>query len=152
MPNLYAPPSANLTDDRPKPVNLLVVLLGAAIGNGIAYAVLSISGLVFVWILAAEGVAAQELYARAYQTTWYLIFAHLLGLLCLVPAGYWTARFSKERAVGNAARAGSLIALLSLLQILVPFNLPIPIWSQMASVLVPTPAYLLGAYIWRHIR
>jgi hypothetical protein len=149
IPNPYAPPSASQGGNKSTPANLLVVLIGASIGNGISYAVLSVSGLAFVWVLAAGGVPAQEIYSRAYQSTGYLIFAHLLGLICLVPGGYWTARFSTERQLGNAVFAGILLSLFSLLQTFVPYNTPIPLWSQLASVLIPVPAYLLGAYIWR---
>jgi hypothetical protein len=90
--NPYAAPSSAVGDTVPHMGSAMAILLGAAIGNGIAYAVLSVCGVVFLWVLTAQGVPAQELYVRAYQSNSYLLFAHVVGLVCLLPGGYWGAR------------------------------------------------------------
>jgi hypothetical protein len=150
--NRYAAPSSALEDAKPKVGSSAAIAFGAAVGNGIAYAVLSGCGLVFLWALVAQGVPTQELYSRAYQSNFYLIFAHVVGLGCLVPGGYWTARLSREGPFRNAWLAGLLISVFSLAQNLVPYNLPIPFWSRIVSVAIPIPAFLLGALWWRRVR
>ena len=150
--NPYAVPSSTVEDTEPKVGGSVAVLLGAAIGNGISYAVLFICGLVFLWVLTAQGVPTQELYSRAYQSNSYLIFAHIVGLVCLLPGGFWTARLSRERPLFNALLAGLLISALALTQNLAPYNLPIPLWSRIASAVIPIPAFLLGAFWWRRVR
>jgi hypothetical protein len=147
--NPYAPPSAAAENTRPGSGRSVAVLVGAAIGNGIAYAVLSISGLVLLWVLTAQGVPAQELYSRAYQSNAYLLFAHFVGLVCLLPGGYWAARLSREGPVLSALLAGSLVSVFTLAQNFVPYNFPIPLWSRVASIAIPIPAFALGA-LWRH--
>lgn len=125
------------------------VLVGAAVGTGISYAVLFLSGLVFLWVLATQGVPTQELYSRAYQSTPYLAFAHALGFLCLVPGGYWSARLSKSKPLLTAVLAGCLVAAFTLLTNLIPYELPIPLWSRIASVVSAVPAFWLGALWWQ---
>jgi hypothetical protein len=149
--NPYAAPSSVLEDKKPKVGSSVAVVFGAAIGNGIAYTVLSGCGLVFLWVLVAQGVPTRELYSRAYQSNSYLIFAHVVGLGCLLPGGYWTARLSREGPIRNAGLAGILISVFSLTQNLVPYNLPIPFWSRVASAAIPIPAFLLGALYWRRV-
>jgi len=150
--NRYAAPSSAVEDIEPNAGSSAAVLLGAAIGNGIAYAVLFVCGLVFLWVLTAQGVPTQELYTRAYKSNSYLIFAHAVGLVCLLPGGYWTARLSRERPFLNALLAGILVSALALIQNLVPYNLPIPFWSRIASAVIPIPTFLLGALWWRRAR
>jgi hypothetical protein len=125
------------------------VVIGAAIGNGLSYAVLFTMGLVFLWALVARGVPGHEAYGRAYESTWYLVFAHSGGFLCLVPGGLWAARLSARSHVRNAALAGVLVTLFALLGNVVPYYLPVPLWSRIASVLLPVPAFVLGAYLQR---
>jgi hypothetical protein len=150
--NPYAVPSSTLEAAKPKVGSSVAILLGAAIGNGIAYTVLSVSALVFLWALVAQGVPIQELYTRAYQSSSYLIFAHIVGIVCLLPGGYWAAHLSRKRHFLNAFLAGFLVSVFSLIENLVPYNLPIPFWSRVASAAIPIPAFLLGAFWWRRAR
>jgi hypothetical protein len=150
--NPFAAPSSAVEGTEPNVRTSAAVLLGAAIGNGIAYAVLYVCGMVFLWVLTAQGVPTQELYSRAYQSNPYLIFAHVVGLVCLVPGGYWTARLSGKAPFLNASLAGFLVSAFALTQNLVPYNLPIPFWSRIASAAIPIPAFLLGALCWRRAR
>jgi ABC-type methionine transport system permease subunit len=121
------------------------VFIGAAIGMALSYVVLFIFGLIFLWTLVAQGVPGNESYARAYESTPYLVFAHLVGFLCLLPGGLWIARLSAHTSIRHALYAGLLVALFSLIGNLVPYYLPIPFWSKVASVLLPVPAFILGA-------
>lgn len=125
------------------------VLVGAAIGNGLSYAVLFVFGLLYLWVLVAQGVPGNDAYARAYESMPYLVFAHLVGFLCLVPGGVWAAKLSSNSHIRNAALAGLLVAVFALLGNLVPYYLPVPVWSRVASVLLPLPAFLLGAVLQR---
>lgn len=132
---------------RPVGPNVAIVI-GAAIGNGLSYAVLFVSGLFFLWALVAGGIPGNEAYARAYDSMAYLLFAHTVGFLCLLPGGAWTAKLSKRSCIRNAAIAGGMVAVVALLSNLVPYYVPIPFWSRVASVLLPIPAYVMGA-IWQ---
>jgi hypothetical protein len=146
--NPYAAPDANADLQMPTG-RLQAILVGAAVGNGIAYAVFGISGLAFMWVLVAQGVPTQELYVRAYAATGYLAFAHLLGFLSLVPGGYWSVKLSPDDSSSAALVAGALVAVLSLLGNLIPYDTPVPYWSRIASVVLPIPAFMLGAW-WRN--
>ncbi|HEV6968675.1 hypothetical protein [Roseateles sp.] len=125
-------------------------LLGAAVGIASSYVVLFISGLVFVWALVWSGVPENESYARAYESTAYLAFAHALGFVCMLPGGLWAARFSERAHTRNAAIAGLLVALFALTANLVPYYLPVPLWSKVASTILPIPAFMLGAAFHRN--
>jgi hypothetical protein len=126
------------------------VLLGAAVGMSLSYVVLFVCGLLFLWVLVAQGVPGAESYARAHDSTAYLIFAHALGFACMVPGGLWAARFSERAHTRNAALAGLLVALFALLGNLVPYHLPVPFWSRIASAVIPIPAFMLGAALRRN--
>jgi hypothetical protein len=125
------------------------ILLGFSIGNGVSYAFLYIFGTVFLWILSAQGVPSQELYSRAYQSTEYLILAQSVALLTIIPGGYWCARLSPKNHIANALIAGLLLSLFSFVQLLIPYDVPNPTWSRIASVVIPVPAFLFGALWWR---
>jgi hypothetical protein len=150
--NPYAAPASAIRDIEPTKSATAAILLGAAIGNGAAYAALGLCGLVFLWLLTLQGAKPQELYTLAYQSTSYLVFAHLIGLICLVPGGYWAARLSCGRHLVNASFAGFLVAAFAMIQNLVPYDLPIPFWSRIASIAIPIPAFLIGALWWRQSR
>ncbi|MFT3735286.1 MAG: hypothetical protein QM776_09705 [Rhodocyclaceae bacterium] len=137
-------PSGTTTDSQ-----LVAIVIGAAIGNGISYTVLFIMGLVFLWVLAMQGVPAQETYMQAYQSVPYLVSCHTIGFLCLIPGGYWSARLSRNRHLMTAALAGGLVVLFALMANLLPYELPVPFWSRVVSVVASIPAYLLGAKLWQ---
>jgi hypothetical protein len=144
--NPFAPPKTAVELARSS--DITAILVGAAVGNGSAYAVLFVLGGVFLWMLTLSGVPSAQLYVRAYQSTGYLLFAHLAGAAACLPGGYWAARLSESRPVRNAIIAGCLVSLLALCAYVVPYELPGPFWSHAASVILPIPAFLLGA-LWR---
>lgn len=146
--NPYAAPTSEMKEIEPVDSAATAILIGVAIGTGTAYAILSLSGLVFLWILTTQGVPAQQLYVRAYQSTGYLLLAHALGFLCELPGGYWSARLSNIRPANNALLAGLLGSALAFAQNLTPYELPVPVWSRIVSIVVPVPAFLLGA-LWQ---
>ncbi|GAA5165542.1 hypothetical protein [Viridibacterium curvum] len=151
--NPYSPPKSGLeepsdtTDSR-----FVAIVLGAVIGNGICYSVLYIFGLAFLWVLAMQGVPAQETYMQAYQSVPYLLACHTLGFLCLIPGGYWCARLSRDRHLMNAALAGVLMLLFNLTANLYPYDLPIPFWSRVVSLAASIPPFLIGAALWQRRR
>jgi hypothetical protein len=147
--NPYTPPLAPVDIPEAAGNSTTAILIGVVIGTGTAYIVLTLVGLAFFWILVAQGVPAHELYVRAYQSTTYLVFAHFLGFLCSLPGGYWSARLDRTRNYGNALFAGSLVSGLALLQFCIPYELPIPYWSRVASIVLPLPAFFLGAVWWQ---
>ena len=128
------------------------VLIAAAVGYGLSYVVLFVFGLIFLWVLVGLGVPGNETLVRAYQSASYLLFAHAVGFLCLMPGGLWAARLSATSHFRNAALAGAVVAVVTLLGNLVPYSLPIPPWSRAASVLLPIPAFLLGAVLQRRAK
>ena len=146
--NRYAAPNAQLEESTTGNSGT-AVLIGAAIGNGISYAVLFVFGLVFLWSLALQGVPTQDLYVKAYQSTSYLAFAHIVGFLCLIPGGYWSARLSPNKPLLAALLAGGIVAAFTATTNLIPYELPIPLWSRITSVVAAIPAFGLGAAWWR---
>jgi hypothetical protein len=134
----------------PNRVCTMPVLLGFCIGNGASYAALYLSGLVFLWVLVAQGVAPEQVYARAYQSTPYLVYAHILGFLTTMPGGYWTARLSSGSPVRRTLLASALMSAFVVAQLAIPYDLPIPWWSQIASVVTPIPAFIAGMLWWKH--
>jgi hypothetical protein len=133
-----------------KPTAAIAVVVGAAVGYGLSYAVLFTSGLVFLWGLVFSGIHPNEAYAKAYESTAYLVFAHMIGFACLVPGGLWAAKLSQSSATRNAFAAGVVVIFFAALANLVPYYLPIPYWSRVVSLLAPVPAFLLGAYMHRN--
>jgi hypothetical protein len=123
------------------------VLISAAIGIALSYVILFIFGLIFLWVLVVQGVPANQSYARAYESTSYIVFAHGVGFLCLLPGGLWTAKLSSSLPIRNAAVAGVLVAVFAAIGNLIPYDLPIPFWSRIASILLPVPAFICGALL-----
>lgn len=115
----------------------------------LSYVVLFILGLLFLWVLVAQGVPGNESYARAHESTTYLVFAHSVGVLCFVVGGLWAAKLSGSRHIRNAAVAGGLVAAFALIGNLVPYYVPVPLWSRAVSVLFPVPAFVIGALLGR---
>ena len=58
--NPYAAPASAIRDIEPTKSATAAILLGAAIGNGAAYAALGLCGLVFLWLLTLQGAKPQE--------------------------------------------------------------------------------------------
>jgi hypothetical protein len=141
--------SSSFQQPRPEVRASAAVLIGAAVGSALSYVVLFIFGLVFLWVLVAQGVPGNESYARAYESTTYLAFAHAVGFICLLPGGYWASRLSQRRHSRNAALAGAMVAVFAVIGNLVPYYLPVPLWSRIASIILPIPAFLLGAWLQR---
>jgi hypothetical protein len=146
--NPYAPPRSQVAADAPQPTRTMPVLVGVMVGCGLVYVVLTICVWFFVWFLAAQGVASKDIYLRVYQSDAYLLFAHAGGFLCLMYGGSWTARLTQGGAAMNAAIAGILVVAFSFMQLFVPYDVPIPMWSSVMSVVAPIPAYLLGSRLW----
>jgi hypothetical protein len=149
--NPYAQPSSSVGDTAEPNNNATAVFVGAAVGNGTAYAVLFLFGLGFMWILKVQGVPEQELYARAYQSTAYVFLAHIVGMLCCLPGGYWSARLGRQRPYFNSFLAACVVAAFTFATYLMPYALPIPFWSRVVSVVTPFLGFLLGAHWWRRL-
>jgi hypothetical protein len=145
--NPYATPHAPPPEQASRP-RLTAVLIGAAIGNGIAYAVLAVIGLGFLWLLRLQGVPIEELYVRMFASTPYLVLAHTAALICMLPGGYWSARLSPSKGTAAALWAAVLMAAFAALDLIAPYELPLPAWSRPVSLLSPFPAFWLGAVIW----
>jgi hypothetical protein len=145
--NRYAAPTAPPLEPLPSRAGVAIVI-GAAIGNGIAYAVLFVLSLAFVWVLTLQGVKAPELYVRMGQSTSYLVLAHAAGFVSLLPGGYWSARLNPNRPLLAATGAGGIVVALTIASFLLPYDLPLPLWSRVTSVVDVIPAFVLGA-LWR---
>jgi hypothetical protein len=100
-------------------------------------------------VLALQRVPAQEIYAKAYQSTAYLVFAHVVGFMCLLPGGYWSARLSPSKPRLAALFAGCIVAVLSGAAFFMPFELTVPFWSRVTSVVAAVPAFAFGAAWWQ---
>jgi len=147
--NPFAPPHARVGDTRLSSSRWKAVAVGAAIALGVAHAVLSLFGLGIYWILTLQGVPPQQLYARANQWTEYVVFAHFVSFVCVMVGGYWSARLSPEEPILTALLAGCLLMAFLASGHLAPYDPPIPVWSRVATLLVPVPACVLGALCWQ---
>ena len=145
--NPYAPSTGGDLEVR-APGALQAILVSAVIGNGTAYTILLLLGLAYAWVLLLTGVPIQELYAREAQSVGFLAFAHVVGFACLVPGGVWSARISPATPSFTAVMAGLLVSIFAISQFLVPYETPVPMWSRVASVVLPIPAFLLGS-LWQ---
>lgn len=145
--NPYAAPLAPLPEQATR-VRITAVLIGAAIGNGIFYAVISVLGMGYFWLLVLQGVPTEQLYVHAYASTPYLVVAHAVGFVCMVPGGYWSARLSPNAGTATALWAAAAMAALATLDYVAPYEFPIPGWSRVVSLLGPFPAFWLGAVLW----
>jgi hypothetical protein len=94
-------------------------------------------------------VPSHELYAQISQSSAYLAFGHGLAVLGCVPGGYWSARLGPEKPYFHSFVSGGIVALLTLTAYIVPYELPIPFWSRVVSVVTPFAGFLLGAQCWR---
>ncbi len=150
-PNPYTPPQAPLVDHSTRSP-LAAVVVGAAVGYGLVYVALVLINFGYFWTLTLQGVPQEELYYRALGSTAFLLFGHLAMCPCMVAGGYWSSRLSPGGAVGAALSSAALVAALALLDMFGPFDLPIPFWSRVLSLVLPFPAFWLGAMLWRRHR
>ncbi|ODU46710.1 hypothetical protein [uncultured Aquimonas sp.] len=145
--NPYAAPRTPLAEQATR-LRITAVLVGAAIANGIYFGVMSVLGLGYFWLLVLQGVPTDQLYAHAYASTPYIAFAHVVGFACMVPGGYWSARLSPNAGKAAAQWAAVVLSALAALDYLSPYEFPVPLWSRLASLLGPFPAFWFGAVLW----
>lgn len=150
-PNPYLAPQAPLLDPSTR-APLTAVVIGAAVGYGFVYVVLILINFGYFWLLTLQGVPQEALYYRALASTPFLLFCHAAMCPCMAAGGYWSARLSPGGAVRAALWSAALVAALALLDNFAPFDLPIPLWSRVLAVLLPFPAFWLGALLWRRQR
>ncbi|MET1023073.1 MAG: hypothetical protein ABWX87_02065 [Pseudoxanthomonas sp.] len=150
-PNPYAPPRT--PGPRPHtPIDqhhLNAIFVGASVANGLAYVVMQVPPYIYFWLLRWQGVPLEALFMRAAQSVPLLLLVHALGILSCMPGGYWAARLgagSPLKCAGFSACAVSSVAVL--LMTCLPYPNPVPVWSQIASVLTPFPGCWLGALWW----
>jgi hypothetical protein len=142
--NPYAPPLATNPEHEARGRSLTPVVIGVAIGGGLVYITLMPIGNLFLWVLFAQGVPTDQLYVRLCESPFYLGLAHLLGFCALTPGGYWAIRLDSERKLASAFWAGLAYAVFCLSTFMVPYSQPFPLWSNVLSLIIPIPAYLLG--------
>jgi hypothetical protein len=147
--NPYTPPTSHIPDPELTGSSATAIIIGAAIGIGIAYLVLSPIDQAYFWILTFQGVPTDALYARAFQNTPYVVVTHVIGFVCCMPGGFWSARLSRRNPVRNAILAGIAITVFTAIQSIVPFPVPVPMWSQWATILIPLPAFFAGGFLWQ---
>lgn len=148
--NPYKTPAASIEDGPANSFSPVAVLIGAAVGNGILYAVVSTTALIFLWHLTYQGVSPGNLYAKAYESTGYWIFQHVMTLLCLIPGGYWSAKLGPQSPYRHAFASGAVFTLFMVIHFFYPFEIPHPIWSRPLLLVTTIPAFLLGARWWRN--
>ncbi len=148
--NPYKTPVASIENSPEGSFSLVAVLIGAAVGNGILYAVSSTTALIFLWCLAFHGVSPESLYLKLCESTGYLVLEYVLSLLCLISGGYWSAKLGPQSPYRHALASGTVFTLLTVIHFFYPFEIPHPIWSRPLLLVTTIPAFLLGARWWRN--
>jgi len=144
--NPYATPQASVEVAAPaKGTNREAIWIGAAIGMGVSYPISYALMLAYTWILVFQGASVQELYYRVAQSPVLLAVSFTFGFVAYIVGGYWTARLSTDRPMRNALAAAGLLMLFGVFAYLLPYEIPIPMWARVVSLLLPIPAYAAGA-------
>ena len=146
--NPYALPKAPLAAAEPARGLTTAVLIGAAVANGVWYAVGYCYSQGWIWALFLQGVAIEALEVRYMESVAAISIAHVLGFACMMPGGYWAARLCTGHPYLSAVLAGGLFLVFTAMQFVLPYEMPVPNWSRALSLLLPIPAFLLGAW-WR---
>jgi hypothetical protein len=149
--NPYAAPRGDVGGAEPAS-QITAVVISAAIGIGVAYISVVIVSVVCLWRFVLQGASPENAYALTYQSMGYLLGAHASGFASSAIGGYWSAALSSERRLRAALLAGCFVSAFALLQVLWPYDLPVPFWSVLASVVIPIPAFPLGAWYWLRSR
>lgn len=144
----YAAPKSSLEEFIPGSSGT-AALIGAAIGNGISYAVLYVITIIFLWVLTWQGVSVQDLQVKLYQSMAFLVVAHSVGFLCLIPGGYWSARLRPQKPMATALLAGGIVAMFTAITNILPYEDTTPVWSRIVSVVSIFPAFAFGAALWQ---
>jgi hypothetical protein len=145
--NPYAAPRTEVGRGSPAG-DATAVAVGSALGVGVAYAAQFFFLLVFLWVLVAQGVPRTDTYARAYESNEIFVLLLVANFLGGLVGGYWSARLSTGRRRRSAVLAGVTVALFTALQYyLLPYYLPGPAWSRIASILLPVPTFSVGGWL-----
>ena len=147
--NPYSAPNDPFEEMQPSSSGLKAVIIAAAVGNGILYFAASVLAWAYMWHLSAQGATGMDLYLPLYQSTGYLLVAHVIGVFAMLTGGYWCARLSNDRRLFRAAMAGLIIVVQVILHLTSPHGQPYPFWTCVASLVMPIPVYVAGAMLWR---
>ena len=146
--NPYRPPE---TAPQPEPAGTptaMPIFVGVTVGMGLWYVVGSLSSLVFGWWLTLAGVPTAQLFQRFYTDAPFLACCHILTFLCMATGGFWATGASGGRR-SAALISGLALTMFVVLQFATPYTVPYPGWSRLLSLLLPLPAYLVGARLHR---
>jgi hypothetical protein len=143
--NPYAGPIAPV-EDPPLQGSAGAIFVGAMAGTGAAYMAMSLAGLAYVQLLLSQGVPIDHISGQLYGSPGFLVLDHALGFVGEAIGGYWVARLSTREPVAQACKAGAVNSLLSLMQFASPYVAMLPVWSRIASFVIPVVAFIAGAY------
>ncbi len=147
--NPFRPPdSAPAPAQAPAPL-LVPVFVGTSVGTGSYYLTANVVGFAFMWWLTATGTPLARLYREVYANVPFVLASHVLASACMALGGYWAARIDATGRRRPALLCAVATIVLVLLQDALPYDLPIPGWSRIASLVLPIPLYLAGAALWR---
>ena len=126
-----------------------VVVAAFLLGTGLAFVLQTVSGVALSWLLVGSGVRTEDLYSAMSDSPAINLWAHLLNVVAVMPAGALIAWLRPRDALVTAAFAGGLMVIFVIVQFSVPYVHQAPLWSKALALLTPIPAAVAGALLWR---
>lgn len=134
---------------RASSISVFNVVIGLCVGVGAAFIIHTILGILLSWTFVKSGVRMEDLYYAMSYSPLFNLLSHVCSFLAAMFAGGIVSRFERERPYFHAGLVGVLMAVFAAVQFLVPYEHGAPPWSKVLALLVPFPATLFGAYVWR---
>jgi hypothetical protein len=128
---------------------LTAVLAGFIFGTGISFILQTVSGVALSWLLMGTGVRTEDLYSAMAESPVINVWAHILNVAAVMSAGAGSALLRPSNPFMAALLVGGVMLGFVVLQFIVPYEHQAPLWSKLASLAIPVPAAIAGAWLWK---
>ncbi|MBC3935514.1 hypothetical protein H8K47_09085 [Undibacterium sp. CY7W] len=129
--------------------NNAAVLFGATASCGLSNAIVFAVTSGYFWLNNTPGVPATASDVSTLAFTLTLIGAHLLSLIGPLAGGGWLAKLSASGLTRNTLLASLFAAGLCVWLQRLPHDLPVPLWSSIATLVLPLFALPLGVWLYK---
>jgi len=128
---------------------LAAVLAGFLVGAGIAFVLHTVSGVALSWLLVGTGVRTEDLYSAMAELPVINAWAHLVNVAAMLCAGAGAAFLRPSSPILAALLVGAVMLGFVILQFITPYEHQAPLWSKALHLVIPIPAAVVGAWLWR---
>ncbi len=129
--------------------NSAAIVFATMVSSGLSNIVLFCVTSGYFWLHNTPGVPATASDVSTLAFTLTLIGAHLLSLIGPLAGGGWVVKLSASGLTRNTLLASLFAAGLCVWLQRLPHDLPVPLWSSIATLVLPLFALPLGVWLYK---